>query len=51
MDFGSFISVGVCRDRKLPHAPSRKKAVNGFLCLLIVFLKNKTHQLSFEGRN
>ena len=48
---GSFIPVGVCRNRKLPHTPSCKKTVNRFLCLLIVFLKNKTHQLNFEGRN
>ena len=27
-----------------------QKMVNGFLCLLIVFLKSKTHQLNFEGR-
>ena len=51
MDFGSFISVEVCKDRKLPHAPSCKETVDGFLFLLIVFLKNKTHQLNFEGRN
>ena len=48
---GSFISIEVCRDRKLPLAPSCKKTVNGFLCLLIVFLESKTHQLNFEGRN
>ena len=24
---------------------------NGFVCLLIVFLKSETHQLNFEGRD
>ena len=26
----------------------QKKAINGFLCLLIVFLKSKTHQLNLK---
>ena len=28
-----------------------QKTINGFLCQLIVFLKSKTHQLKFEGRD
>ena len=28
-----------------------QKIINRFLCLLIVFLESKTHQLNFEGRD
>ena len=41
----SFISIEVCRDCILALASSCKKTINGFLCLVIVFLKSKTYQL------
>ena len=41
----SFISIEVCRDCIPALASSCKKRINGFLCLLIVFLKSKTYQL------
>ena len=28
-----------------------QKTINGFLCLLIVFLTSEIHQLNFEGRD
>ena len=27
-----------------------QETINGFLCRLVVFLKSKTYQLNFEGR-
>ena len=44
----SFISIEVCRDCIPALASSCKKTINGFLCLLIVFLKSKTHQLNLK---
>ena len=41
----SFISIEVCKDCTPALASSFKKTINGFLCLLIVFLKSKTYQL------
>ena len=41
----SFNSIEVCRDCIPALASSCKKTINGFLCLLIVFLKSKTYQL------
>ena len=32
------------------HHPA-KKMINGFLCLLIVFLKSKTDQFKIDGRD
>ena len=46
-----YFSRGLQRQKTATCTILQKKAVNGFLCLLIVFLKNKTHQLNFEGRN
>ena len=54
MDFGSFILIEVCRDRKLKLAPSCEKKLTGFFVCLLFFFKSKTpetHQLIFEGRN
>ena len=31
--------------------PYLQETIDGFLCLLIVFVKNKTHQSNFEGRD
>ena len=44
----SFISIEVCRDCIPALASSCKKTIYGFLCLLIVFLKSKTHQLNLK---
>ena len=41
----SFISIEVCGDCIPALASSCKKTINGFLCLLIVFIKSKTYQL------
>ena len=38
----------VCRDRKLPLAPSYENNQRVFVCLLF-FLESKTRQLNFEG--
>ena len=41
----SIISIEICRDCMPALASSCKKTINGFLCLLIAFLKSKTYQL------
>ena len=43
-----FYSIEVCKDCIPTLASSCKKTVNRFLCLLIVFLKSKTHQLNLK---
>ena len=43
-----FISIEACRDCIPALASSCKKTIDGFLCLLIVFLKSKTHQLNLK---
>ena len=48
MDFGSFISIEVCRDCIPALASSCKRTIKGFPCLPIVFLKSKTHQLNLK---
>ena len=45
----SFISIEVCRDC-IPALASSRKNINGFLCLLIVFLKSKI-SVKFEGHD
>ena len=44
----SFISIEVCRDCITALTSFCKKTIDGFLCLLIVFLKSKTHQLNLK---
>ena len=45
LDFGSFLFQWRSAETVYRHLHHPAKSINGFLCLLIVFLKSKTYQL------
>ena len=48
MGFGRVLSLWRSAETVYWHLHPAKKAISGFLCLLIVFLKSKTHQLNLK---